>query len=167
MMRLSASLRWPAATALLASSALTPAVFISAALAQEIPADDTAITLDTIVVTAAGFQQNVTEAPATISVVPGEQLRTEMVRDLTDALRSVPGVVTTGNANEGEISIRGLPGSYTLILLDGVRQGTRESRPNGSGGSSRASCRHPRRSTASRCCAARPRRSTARTRSAA
>ena len=36
--------------------------------------------------TAAGFQQNVAEAPATISVVPGEQLRQEMVRDLGDAI---------------------------------------------------------------------------------
>ena len=134
MTRQGASLRWPAASTLLAGSALIPAALPSTARAQDIPADDTGLVLDTIVVTAAGFQQNVTEAPATISVVPGEQLRQEMVRDLGDALRAVPGVVTAGNANEGEISIRGLPGTYTLILLDGVRQGTRDSRPNGSGG---------------------------------
>lgn len=134
MTRQGVSLRWPAAATLLAGSALIPAALPSTARAQDIPAEDTAVVLDTIVVTAAGFQQNVAEAPATISVVPGEQLRQEMVRDLGDALRAVPGVVTAGNANEGEISIRGLPGTYTLILLDGVRQGTRDSRPNGSGG---------------------------------
>lgn len=119
---------------LLASTAILAA---GGALAQEAfpaPDADQTLMLDPLVVTASGNLQNVTDAPATISVVTGDQLRREMVRDLSDALRYVPGVTTIGNANEGEISIRGLPGTYTLILLDGVRQGTRESRPNGSGG---------------------------------
>lgn len=75
MTRQGVSLRWPAAATLLAGSALIPAALPSTARAQDIPAEDTAVVLDTIVVTAAGFQQNVAEAPATISVVPGEQLR--------------------------------------------------------------------------------------------
>lgn len=110
---------------------------VGAAQAQEAaPASDdgAVLMLDPLVVTASGTQQTLTNAPATISVVTGDQLRREMVTDLSDALRYTPGVTTIGNANEGEISIRGLPGSYTLILVDGVRQGTRESRPNGSGG---------------------------------
>lgn len=90
--------------------------------------------LGTIVVTASGFEQNVAEAPASISVVPGEDLVNEQVTDLSDALRGVQGVVTTGTANEDDIYIRGLPGEYTLILVDGRRQGTRESRVNGSSG---------------------------------
>ena len=33
-----------------------------------------------------------------------------------------------------KLLLRGLPGEYTLILVDGRRQNSRESRPNGSGG---------------------------------
>lgn len=90
--------------------------------------------LGAIVITASGFEQNITDAPASISVVPGEDIRNERFTDLTDALNGVQGVVTTGVANEKDIFIRGLPGEYTLILVDGRRQGTRESRANGSSG---------------------------------
>lgn len=92
------------------------------------------LTLDPVVVTASGFQQTVADAPASISIVDGEQLRRESFRDLTDAVRYSAGVSAIGSANERDISIRGLPGKYTLILVDGVRQGTRDARPNGSSG---------------------------------
>jgi outer membrane receptor for ferrienterochelin and colicins len=99
-----------------------------------VAADGLAITLDTVVVTAAGFEQTVADAPASISVITREDLDRGQFRDLTDALRNVQGVSVTGVANERDISIRGLPGQYTLILVDGVRQGTRDARPNGSAG---------------------------------
>lgn len=96
--------------------------------------DSENLVLSPIVITASGFQQSIKDAPASISVIQGSELQREQIRDLSDAVRNVPGVATIGNANEGDISIRGLPGQYTLILVDGVRQGTRDSRPNGSGG---------------------------------
>lgn len=98
------------------------------------PVADETFVLDEMVVTASGYQQTVTEAPASISVIPREELETGSFRDLTDAVRRAQGVTVTGVANESDILIRGLPGSYTLILVDGVRQGTRESRTNGSAG---------------------------------
>ncbi|WP_407815695.1 TonB-dependent receptor plug domain-containing protein, partial [Staphylococcus aureus] len=55
-------------------------------------------------------------------------------RDLTDALREVQGVSVTGIANEKDVFIRGLPGAYTLILVDGKRQSTRDARTNGNSG---------------------------------
>lgn len=119
---------------LMASAAIIAAGGATAQEATTELGDAETLVLAPMVVTASGNLQTVTNAPASISVVPGEQLEREMVRDLSDALRYVPGVTTIGNANEGDISIRGLPGTYTLILVDGVRQGTRESRPNGSGG---------------------------------
>lgn len=97
-------------------------------------AQEGAFVLDQIVVTAAGFEQNVAEAPASITVIPSEELEQGQVRDLTDALEEVQGVAVTGPANEQDIHIRGLPGSYTLILVDGKRQTTRDARPNGSAG---------------------------------
>ncbi|GGD28536.1 ligand-gated channel protein [Aureimonas glaciei] len=84
--------------------------------------------------TAAGFEQSVADAPASVSVITREDLDRGQFRDLTDALRNVQGVSVTGVAQEKDISIRGLPGQYTLILVDGVRQTTRDSRPNGSAG---------------------------------
>lgn len=99
-----------------------------------IAADGLTISLDTVVVTAAGFEQTVADAPASISVITREDLDRGQFRDLTDALRNVQGVSVTGVANERDISIRGLPGQYTLVLVDGVRQGTRDARPNGSAG---------------------------------
>ena len=81
--------------------------------------------LATVVVTASGSAQQVKDAPASITVVTGEELRRRSFRDLTDALRDVEGVAVTGTANESEISIRGMPGDYTLILVDGKRQSTR------------------------------------------
>ncbi|QCR38270.1 TonB-dependent receptor domain-containing protein [Nissabacter sp. SGAir0207] len=89
---------------------------------------------DTMVVTAAGFEQRLEDAPASITVIPGEALRKRSVQNLGDALREVEGVVVNGSANETDISIRGMPADYTLLLVDGKRQGGRDSRVNGNAG---------------------------------
>lgn len=91
-------------------------------------------TVPTVVVTAAGFEQAATDAPASITVITREDLEKRPFRDLTDALRDVQGVTVTGVANEQDILIRGLPGQYTLILVDGKRQSTRDARTNGNAG---------------------------------
>lgn len=111
---------------LLASTVLLTAAV--PALAQQ------PVVLDTVVITASGFEQALADAPASVTVVTAEELEKGAFRNLTDALREVQGVAVTGIANEQDITIRGLPGTYTLVLVDGRRQGTRESRPNGSAG---------------------------------
>ena len=91
--------------------------------------------LDAIVVTASGTTQELRDAPASISVVNQAQLRSHPSNRLENALQDIPGVNVSGsNANRTDISIRGLPADYTLIMVDGRRQNTRESRPNGNGG---------------------------------
>ena len=93
--------------------------------------------LDDMVVTASGFEQSVSDAPASISVISREELERGHYQDVTDALRHVPGVIVTGGGagdNGHDISIRGMPSQYTLILVDGRPQNSRESRPNGSAG---------------------------------
>lgn len=104
---------------------------INSALAQE------DARLDNVVVTAAGFEQQVTNAPASISVLTREEIERGHYRDVTDALRDVPGVTVTGGGggdDGNDISIRGMPSQYTLILVDGRPQSSRETRPNGSAG---------------------------------
>lgn len=112
--------------------AMLAAALTGAANAQEIT--DETVDLGTITITAGGFTQLVTDAPASVSVVTSDELQKTSITNLSDALREVQGVITTGTANEKDIKIRGLPGEYTLILVDGKRQGTRESRTNGSAG---------------------------------
>jgi len=87
--------------------------------------------LQTVVVTAAGFEQSVQDAPASITVVPREELAKRAYPDVTEALKDIPGVVVTGGGSSSDISIRGMSSGYTMILVDGVRQNTRETRPNG------------------------------------
>ncbi|EPL6454627.1 MULTISPECIES: TonB-dependent receptor domain-containing protein [Providencia] len=89
---------------------------------------------DKLIVTASGYSQQLRDAPASITVITAEQLQNKPVRDLADAVKDVEGVSIVGSANKQDINIRGLPGEYTLILVDGRRQNSRESRPNGSGG---------------------------------
>ncbi|MFV0243837.1 MAG: TonB-dependent receptor domain-containing protein [Qingshengfaniella sp.] len=104
------------------------------AAAQSQNVGDDSHYLGQIVVTAAGFEQLLRDAPASISVVTGEELANSSVTSLNDVLRTVQGVAITGNANESDIYMRGLPGAYTLILVDGRRQGTRDARTNGNAG---------------------------------
>ena len=112
----------------------TAIVALSGALPFAAAAQEDENFLGTIVLTPSGFDQTIAEAPGSTTVITGEELEKSNVTDLTDVLAGVQGVVVTGTADEEDISIRGLPGQYTLILVDGRRQGTRESRPNGSAG---------------------------------
>jgi len=88
---------------------------------------------DEIVVTASGGrEQQVKDAPASISVLTREDLDRLPYREVTDALLEIPGVtVTPGEGNSRDISIRGMAPQYTLILVDGKRLSSRETRTNG------------------------------------
>ena len=106
-------------------------VFSTQTFAEETNAE----ALAPIVVTAAGTSQDLKDAPASISIVNKEQLKQHPSNRLEEALQDIPGVNVSGsNVNKSDISIRGLPADYTLIMVDGRRQNTRESRPNGNGG---------------------------------
>ncbi|MDU3569492.1 MAG: ligand-gated channel protein [Serratia marcescens] len=100
---------------------------LSATAALAAPQDDTQ---DTMVVTASGFQQKIQDSAASISVIPRQQIEDKAYRDITDALKDVPGVVVTDGGSKSDISIRGMSSKYTLILVDGKRVDTRGTRPN-------------------------------------
>lgn len=73
----------------------------------------------TTVVTAAGYEQNIAKAPASISVITREQLEKQSYTNVVDAMKNIPGVYVTGGGNMQDISIRGMSSSYTLYLVDG------------------------------------------------
>lgn len=92
------------------------------ALAQNAP-----VTLNDTVVSASGFEQKITEAPASISVISREDLQQKRYSNLAQALDDVEGIdIRQGTGKTGglNISIRGMPSDYTLILIDGRRQNT-------------------------------------------
>ncbi|MGM0833381.1 MAG: TonB-dependent receptor domain-containing protein [Pseudomonadota bacterium] len=113
------------------ASAVALSVSATAALAQE------AEQLDNIVVSASGFEQALVDAPASISVVSREELERKRITSVADALRDVEGVDVggaVGKTGGSNISIRGMPSDYTLILIDGRRQNAAGSvTPNGFG----------------------------------
>lgn len=93
------------------------------------------VNLDDMVVTASGHAQQIAHAPASISIITREQLERQPFINLEDAVRGVEGISVVGaDPNNEDIVIRGMPGEYTLILVDGRRQGTRETMNRGTGG---------------------------------
>ena len=91
-----------------------------------------------VVVSASGFEQDIRQAPASITVLTRQELSKERFGNLTQALESVEGidVGAAGDKTGGmNISIRGMPSDYTLVLIDGRRQNAAGNvTPNGFGG---------------------------------
>jgi len=103
----------------------TEAALASTAHADAAADASSAKQMDTVVVTATGAQQWIKDAPASISVITREEIERKPVTSIGQLLSTVPGV-TGGYALSGaqsKIRLRGLPEQYTLILIDGRRQG--------------------------------------------
>ncbi len=104
------------AYSLLACSVLSSNV----AFANQSPAQ-----LGSTVISASGFEQKITDAPASISVVSHADLQKKRYSNLAQALDDVEGIdIKQGTGKTGglNISMRGMPSDYTLILIDGRRQ---------------------------------------------
>lgn len=109
-------MRIPFTYSLLACSVLSSSV----AFANQDPAQ-----LGSTVVSASGFEQKITDAPASISVVSNADLQKKRYSNLAQALDDVEGIdIKQGTGKTGglNISMRGMPSDYTLILIDGRRQ---------------------------------------------
>lgn len=92
----------------------------SVAFANQAP-----VQLSSTVVSASGFEQKITDAPASISVVSNTDLQKKRYSNLAQALSDVEGIdIKQGTGKTGglNISMRGMPSDYTLILIDGRRQ---------------------------------------------
>lgn len=91
------------------------------ALAQDASAEK-ASELKTLVVTASSHEQELRDAPASISVLTREELEKRPLNDLSGALGGVEGVTLARNGNGvPTVQLRGLGSAYTLILVDGKR----------------------------------------------
>lgn len=100
---------------------------------------DEAHELDAVkVVSAAGYEQKITDAPASISVISQEELHSRPFTSVVDAVRDLEGVdvgETRDKTGQSGISMRGMGADYTLILIDGRRQNNHgDIYPNNFGG---------------------------------
>lgn len=103
-------------------------------LPEPAPPDLTTLTIEELmgieVETVSGasrYEQPVSEAPASVSIVTADQIKKYGYRNLADILQSVPGFSVTNDRNYQYAGIRGfgLPGDYgtrVLLMVDGVRQ---------------------------------------------
>ncbi len=126
--------RSPLSLAIAATLACAPAL---PALAQEGPdasgradAQDDALTLDTVVVTANKRVENIREVAASITVVGERQLENLGASSLTDYAALVPGMQVQSNGNPGQtaISLRGIaamsPSATVATYIDEVPLGS-------------------------------------------
>jgi outer membrane receptor for ferrienterochelin and colicins len=90
-----------------------------------------------VVVTASGFEQTRRDAPASITVLTRQELQLQRASSLAEALRDIEGIDvgdTQGKTGGVNISLRGMPSDYTLVLIDGRRQNAAGNvTPNGFG----------------------------------
>lgn len=88
-----------------------------------------------IVSSASGFEQDIVNAPASISVITAEQLKKQSFTNVVDAIKNIPGVFMTGGGAMSDISIRGMSSAHTLYLVNGrpISQG-RNVNTNGTDG---------------------------------
>lgn len=83
--------------------------------------------LETVVVTATRMETPLAEVGTAVTVVDGEQIEEQKIRDVGTVLREVPSVNVTQTGSPGtvtNVSIRGASSSQTLILIDGVEVNT-------------------------------------------
>jgi len=97
------------------------------------------VNLNEVTVTSAsGFEQKLIDAPASISIISQDDLQKKSYTNLLDAVKDIEGVdigETRDKSGNGSISIRGMGGDYTMILIDGKKQNNNgDIYPNSFGG---------------------------------
>lgn len=83
--------------------------------------------IETLVITANGYEQPIDEVLSQVSVISREQIDQSPAQDLAGLLVSIPGVQITQSGGFGQnvgVFIRGGNTNQTLILIDGVRVGS-------------------------------------------
>jgi outer membrane receptor for ferrienterochelin and colicin len=123
--------RWRSARPLLCSmlaSLLGPSAALAASAND--PVDLAQLPIEQLlnleVFSASKFVQKISEAPAAVSVVTADEIKTFGWRTLADILRSLPGLYVSNDRNYSYLGSRGFlrPGDYNtrfLLLVDGYR----------------------------------------------
>jgi len=104
---------------------------LSAALLLTLPfslfAEEAALPLDDLIITATRTAQTADETLASVTVITQKDLQRLQARSLQDALRGVPGISISNNGGAGmatSIFMRGAESDQVLVLIDGVKVGS-------------------------------------------
>jgi len=92
----------------------------------DLPLEDLAHIQVATVSGASGFQQDVTQAPASVWIITGDEIKKLGYRTLAEILGSAPGIYASDDLNYSYLGVRGFsrPGDYNsrvLLLIDGHR----------------------------------------------
>lgn len=99
----------------IAVASLLPSTY---SLAQEVSVDET------VVVTANRFEQPLSEAIVSTTVISKQEIEETQAKSLVDVLKRVPGVEVTqsgGRGHSASVFMRGFNSKQVLFLVDGVR----------------------------------------------
>lgn len=95
-----------------------------------VPADDKAVELGQIVVTASRTEKSPHDEPSTIDIITRKDIEEHMSRSVPDALKYTPGIMIQKTAyGHGSPYIRGFTSFRNLFLIDGVRLNNSAFRP--------------------------------------
>src|SRR5205809_746539 len=103
--------------------AATLVIALAPALAGQEPTDT--VMLTPVVVTATRLPTPADAVPAAVTVLTGEALRSQGIRTVAQALRTVPAahvVVTDAYGSQTSLFLRGGNSDYVKVLIDGVSQ---------------------------------------------
>lgn len=132
--KLMPALRFSFRSTLLGTSALFLAAAVPALAQDAVSPDIDPGYGETVTVTAVRTARNVSDVPATVSVIGDEEIADRLVKDIKDLVRFEPGVSvraqpsrfgaalgSTGRDGNSGFNIRGLEGNRVLIQVDGIR----------------------------------------------
>lgn len=83
------------------------------------------VNLDEITVTATGYKQDISKAPASVSVISNKEISQKHSQNVVDIVKSIPGIFSNNSGtisnyrNNSNIMIRGMSPKYTKFLVDG------------------------------------------------
>ncbi len=100
-------------------------VLTAALAAPAAGAENEAVMMDPVTVTARGYAASQSDTPGSVGVVTEKEITLAPKGSIADSLTRIPGLTRTGDSPWGQdISIRGLAGPSVIILLDGKRINT-------------------------------------------
>ena len=105
---------------------ITGAAVALTLLAQAASAQDNAVVLPPIVVSATTVPTPASELGSSVTVVTGDDLQREQLRTVPDALKKVPGldiVQTGGPGGQTSVFMRGTNANHVKVLIDGIDVG--------------------------------------------
>lgn len=120
MSRIKMNLRATTAIIALGAALVLPA---STALAQSAVIDETVEGKEVMVVTATRTELDLSDAPASMSVITAEDMQLTATVDVLDAVRQTPGITFRGRGvgSRQVLTVRGMGSDQTLFMIDGRR----------------------------------------------